>query len=210
MPNPAALFFLVEDGKVSKVRWRRRNTCRCQQLGARDKEASAYADPLHLQVSVGVEAFPNADRDIDSFMNQVDTAIGCDALDAQLGMSGKEIRQGTGNRALKSERTAQSNEPTRLGLHSKRGLLGSLGLDDRSPCMFEDLLADLGQTESSRRSIKQSNTKSLLQQRDASTDPRLWHPERAGGGREAAMENDRCKELEIVEVAHFLGPADLD
>jgi hypothetical protein len=83
---------------------------------------------------------------------------------------------------LKSERTTQSNEPARLGLHSKRGLLGGLSLDDRRARMFEDLLADLGQTESSRRSVKQSHSKSLLQQRDAPTDARFWHPKRAGGG----------------------------
>jgi hypothetical protein len=121
------------------------------------------ADPLHLQVGVGVEAFPNADRDIDALVNQVDPAIGGDALNAQLRMSGEEIRQRTGNRALKSERAAQSNQPARLGLHSKRGLFGGLRLDDRRTRMFEDLLADLGQTESSRRSIKQSNAKSFLQ-----------------------------------------------
>jgi hypothetical protein len=69
-------------------------------------------------------------------------------------MGGKEARHRSSDRTLKPERTTQSNEPTRLGLHSKRGLLGSFSLDDRSPCMFEDLLADFGQTNSSRRSIE--------------------------------------------------------
>jgi hypothetical protein len=48
--------------------------------------------------------------------------------------------------------------------------------------MFEDLLADLGKTESSRRSIKQPYSESLFQQRYAPADPRFWHPERAGSG----------------------------
>jgi hypothetical protein len=116
----------------------------------------------------------------------------------------EETRQGTRDRILKSKRAAQSNQPARLGLHSKRGLFGSLGLDDRRARMFENLLANLGQAESSRRSIKQPNAKSLLQQCYAPTDPRFWHPERACGGREAVMKNDRCKELEIVEVAHCM------
>ena len=68
--------------------------------------------------------------------------------------------------------------------------------------MFEYLLADLGQTESSRRSIKQSYAKPLLQQRHAPANPRFWHPERACRRREAVMKNDCCKELEIVQVAH--------
>jgi hypothetical protein len=45
-----------------------------------------------LQVSVGVEALPNADRNIDPFVNEVDPAIGCDALNAQLRVGGKEPR----------------------------------------------------------------------------------------------------------------------
>jgi hypothetical protein len=36
--------------------------------------------------------------------------------------------------------------------------------------MFEDLLADLGQAEASRRSIKQPHSEPLLQQSDAPTD----------------------------------------
>ena len=73
-------------------------------------------------------------------------------------MGSQETRQGTGNRALKSERTTQSNEPPRLGLHSKRCLLGSFSLDHRSPRMLENLLANLGQAESSRGSIEQPHS----------------------------------------------------
>ena len=69
MPNAAALFFLMQDGEVGKVGRRRRNARFCQQVRARDKDASRHADPLHLQVGVGVEAFANADRDIDPFVN---------------------------------------------------------------------------------------------------------------------------------------------
>jgi len=92
MPSVATLFFLVQDGEVGKVRRRRRNTRLRQQVRARDKDASAYPDLLHLQVSVGVEALPNADRNIDPFVNEVDAAIGCDALNAQLRMGGEETR----------------------------------------------------------------------------------------------------------------------
>jgi hypothetical protein len=123
-----------------------------------------------LQVGVGVEALPNADRNIDPFVNEVDPAIGCDALNAQLREGGKEARQGTDKRLLKSERAAQSNQPAGLGLHSKRGLLGGLSLDHRRARMFEDLLADLGQAEASRGSIEQPHSEPLLQQSDAPAD----------------------------------------
>jgi hypothetical protein len=85
-------------------------------------------------------------------------------------MGGKEPRHRGGNRALKSDRTTQSSEPARLGLHSKRDLLGSLSLDDRRTCMFEDLLADLCQTESSCCASKLPDSESLLQQGDPPTD----------------------------------------
>ncbi len=87
-------------------------------------------------------------------------------------------------------------------MHSKCGLLGGFSLDDRRARMFEDLLADLGQTKPSRRSIKQSYAEPLLQQRNAPTDSRFWHSQRAGGCREPAIENDGRKELKIVEIAH--------
>lgn len=117
-------------------------------------------------------------------------------------MGGEEIRHRGRNRTLKSERTTQSNEPTRLGLHSKCGLLGSFGLNDRRVRMLEDLLADLGQTKSSRGSIKQPHAEPLLQQCDASADPGFRHLQRAGRGRESVIENDGGEELEIVEIAH--------
>jgi hypothetical protein len=85
-------------------------------------------------------------------------------------MGSEEARHGGRNRTLKPERTTQSDEPARLGLHSKRGLLSSLSLDYRSARMLEDLLADLGQTKSSRRSIEQPHSEPLLQQSDAPTD----------------------------------------
>ena len=85
-------------------------------------------------------------------------------------MGGEKTRQGAGNCALKSERTAQSNEPARLALHAKRGLFGGLGFDDRGARMLEDLLADLGETKASRCSIEQPHAKPLLQQSDATTD----------------------------------------
>jgi hypothetical protein len=103
-------------------------------------------------------------------VNEVDPAIGCDALNAQSRVSGKETRQGTGNCILKSEWAAQSNKPAGLGLHPKRGFLGSLSLDHGRARVFENLLSDLGQAEASRRSIKQPYSKPLLQQGDAPAD----------------------------------------
>jgi hypothetical protein len=92
MPGVATLLLLMEDRKFAKLRWCRRFTLLRQEDRTCDKDPPAYADPLHLQVSVGVKAFPNADRNIDPFVNQVDPAIGYDTLNAQLGVGGKETR----------------------------------------------------------------------------------------------------------------------
>jgi hypothetical protein len=96
-------------------------------------------------------------------VNEIDPPIGYDTLKPQQWMGGKEARHGSSNRALKSERTAQSDEPTRLSLHSKRCLFGSFGLDNRRTRVFEDLLADLGQTESSCRSIEKPYAEPLFE-----------------------------------------------
>jgi len=97
-----------------------------------------------LQVGVGVEAFANPDRHVDTFMNEINPPIGYDTLKSQQRMGGKETRHGSGNRTLESKWTTQSNKPARLSLHSKRGFLGSFSLDYRGARMLEDLLADLG------------------------------------------------------------------
>ncbi len=103
-------------------------------------------------------------------MNEIDPPIGYDTLKPQQWMGGKEARHGSSNRALKSERTAQSNKPARLCLHSQRGLLGSFSLDDRGMCMLKDLLAHMGQTKPPRRSIEQPHAEALLQQGNAPAD----------------------------------------
>ena len=201
-PGIAALLRLIEDGKRGQFRRRHGLTLVLQEPRTCDQDTAAYADPFHLQVGVGVETLPNPDRYIDPFVDQVDPPIGDDTLEPQERMGGEKARHGGRNRTRKPERTTQSNEPTRLGLHSKCGLLGSFNLDDRRARMFEDLLADLGQTKSSRRAIKQPDAKALLQQRNPPADSRLWQTQRAGGSREPAMGNDGHKELEIVEIAH--------
>src|ERR1700722_15489583 len=111
-----------------------------------------------------------SDGDIGPVVNEVDPAIGGDALKAQSRVGGKETRQGIGDGALKSERAAQSNKPPRFALPAKRGFLGGLSLDHRRARMFEDLLADLGQAEASRGSIAPPHSEPPLQQSDAPAD----------------------------------------
>ena len=62
-------------------------------------------------------------------------------------MGGKEAGHRGHNRALKAERTAQSNESPRFRLHAQRNLLSSFGLDDCRMRMLEDLLTYLRQTK---------------------------------------------------------------
>jgi hypothetical protein len=75
------------------------------------------ADPLHLQVGVSIKTFANPDRHVDTLVNEIDPPIGYDTLKPQQWMGGKEARHGSSNRALESERAAQSNKPARFSLH---------------------------------------------------------------------------------------------
>ena len=99
-------------------------------------------------------------------MDQVDAPIGDDTLETQERMGGEKLRDGGRDRILESERTSQSIKPARFSLHPQCGILGRFSLDDRRSRMFEDLLPDLGQGKSTCTSIKQSNAKPFLQQRD--------------------------------------------
>ena len=169
-PGVAALLLLMEDGKLAKV-----SRCRglpfFRQKGRTcDENPPAYADPFHLQVGVSVKAFANPDRHIDTLVNEIDPPVGHDTLEPQQRMGGKKARHRSRDRALEAERAAQSNKTARFSLHSKRGLLRGFSLDDRSPRMLEDLLANLGQTKPSRSPIEQPHAEPLLQQSDATAD----------------------------------------
>jgi hypothetical protein len=96
-------------------------------------------------------------------MNEIDPTIGYDTLEPQQRVGGQEARQRGCNRALKSERTTHSNKPARLRLHPKRDLLDGVGFDDCRMRMFEDLLANIGQTEPPCRSIQEPHSESLLE-----------------------------------------------
>src|ERR1700730_9837763 len=119
-------------------------------------------------------------------------------------MGGKERRQRGGDRALKSERAAHSDEPARLRLHTDCGVLGSFRFHHGDARVFEDLLADLGQAEAAGRAIEQPYAESLFQQCDPPAEARFRHTERAGAGREPAMEDNGSEELEIIKVAHHV------
>jgi hypothetical protein len=201
-PGAATLLLLMEDGKRGQFRRRRRFTLVHQELRTCDQDTSANPDPFHLQVGVGVETLPDPNCHIDPFVDQVDSPIADDTLKPQERMGSQEARHAGRNRTLKSKRTTQSNQSTRFGLHSKRGLLRGFSLDNSRMRMFEDLLADLRQTEPSRRSVKQPYAEPLLEQRNATADPRFWHSQRAGGCGEPAIENDGRKKLEIIEITH--------
>jgi hypothetical protein len=121
-------------------------------------------------------------------------------------MGREETWQGPGNRVLKSERAAQPNKPAGLGLHAKRDLLDRIGFDYRGLRMLVDLLTNLGQPKSSRRSIEQPHAEPLLQQSDAAADARFGHAKHARGRRESPVEDDGDKELQIVKVAHRFPP----
>jgi hypothetical protein len=121
-----------------------------------------------LQIGVRVKSLANPDRDVDSLSDQVNTTIGDDKMELQQWMRGKEARHRGCKRRLEPERATQSNEPTRLCLYPEGSLLGRFGFEYGRACVLENLLTDLRQTKSSRRSIKQAHAQALLKQRDAS------------------------------------------
>ena len=91
-PGVAALLLLMEDGKRGQFRRRHRFTLIREQPWTSDQDTPADADPFHLQVGAGVETLPNPDRDIDPFVDQIDSPIGDDTLKPQQWMGGEETR----------------------------------------------------------------------------------------------------------------------
>ena len=105
MPDPATLLLLMKDGELAKVRGCSGFTVLCHESRTRNEDPPAQADPLHLKVGVGVQSFADADRHVDSLMNEVDPSIGYDALQAQLRMNGKKRRKRGSDGILQPERT---------------------------------------------------------------------------------------------------------
>jgi hypothetical protein len=61
-------------------------------------------------------------------------------------------------------------------------------------------LSDLGHGEAARRTLNEAHTEAFLKQYDASAEPGLGQPERAGGGRKAPVVHDLDEEIQVAEV----------
>jgi hypothetical protein len=107
----------MEDGELAKVSWCRGLPLLGQEGRTCYRIRLLKADPLHLQVGVSIKTFANPDRHVDTLVNEIDPPSGYDTLKPQQWMGGKEARHGSSNRALESERAAQSNKPARFSLH---------------------------------------------------------------------------------------------
>jgi len=159
MPGPATLLLMVEDGKVAEVRGRSGLAAIVQECRTCDEDPPAHADPLHLKVGIGVQSFANPYRHVDALMDEIDPSIGYDAFDAKHRMIGEKRGQRSGDAFLEPERAAQPDEPARLRLHPERGFVRCVGFYDNRLCMLEDLLTDLGQTQSPRGPVSSRTPK---------------------------------------------------
>jgi hypothetical protein len=150
---------MVEDGKVAEVRGRSGLAAIVQECRTCDEDPPAHADPLHLKVGIGVQSFANPYRHVDALMDEIDPSIGYDAFDAKHRMIGEKRGQRSGDAFLEPERAAQPDEPARLRLHPERGFVRCVGFYDNRLCMLEDLLTDLGQTQSPRGPVSSRTPK---------------------------------------------------
>jgi hypothetical protein len=112
-----------------------------------------------LKVGIGVQSFANPYRHVDALMDEIDPSIGYDAFDAKHRMIGEKRGQRSGDAFLEPERAAQPDEPARLRLHPERGFVRCVGFYDNRLCMLEDLLTDLGQTQSPRGPVSSRTPK---------------------------------------------------
>jgi hypothetical protein len=192
----------MERGEADELVRRRRLTHAGEKHRAGDKDAFAYADPLQLQLCIGVEPLANANGDVDPFMNEIDAPVRHNALQPQSRMGRETPWQAGGDRGLESERTAHANEPPRFRLHPQRRLRGGFRFDYGGARVFKDLLSDLGQVHASGRAIEEPYAELLFQHRHAATDARLGKPKRTGSGRETAMLDDSREELEVIKIPY--------
>ena len=201
-PDTGTLRIRVERGEAEELVRRRRLTHAREQHRAGDEDPIAEADPLHLQLRIGVEPLADANGDVDPFMNEIDAPVCHDALQPESRMGREKPGQAGGDRGLESERTAHANEPPGLRLHPQRRLLGGFRFNYGGARMFKDLLSDLGQVHASGRAIEEPYAEPLFQHRHPATDARLGKPKRTCSSRETAMLDDSREELEVIKIPH--------
>ena len=192
----------MERWEADELVWSRRLTDAGEKHRGGDEDASAYADPLHLQLRIGVEPLANANGDVDPFMNEIDAPVRHNALQPESRMGGEKPWQAGGDRGLEPERTAHANEPPGFRLHPQRRLLGGFRFDYGGARVFKDLLSDFGQVHASGRAIEKPYAEPLFQHRHSATDARLGKPKRTGSGRETAMLDDSREKLEVIKIPH--------
>ena len=92
VPDAGTLQIRMERGEAGEFVRRRRLAHAGEERRAGDEDTFAYADPLHLQLRIGVEPFANPNWDVDPFMDKIDAPVGHDALESQSRMGREKPR----------------------------------------------------------------------------------------------------------------------
>ncbi|MNH08798.1 hypothetical protein D3C79_682300 [compost metagenome] len=197
----------VQAGQGAQVSRHRALWQALEQGGRGHQVLGATRQHLHHQVAAFQWRHAYAQGDVDTFLDQVDLAVGTfdmqlhqRALDHEAGEHGPdpEIQQGSG--------AAQAHDALRLGAVALDQLGGAFGFHQHGHAMAVVGLADFGHREVPGRALDQAHAQAFFQPGNAPAELGLGHVQGAAGGGKAAVIDHLGKVVKVVEVFHQCSP----
>lgn len=197
----------IQPWQPAQLRRRFRPAEPVEQSRASDQELPALCEPLHHQPLILERRKPDAQGDVDPFLDHVDAAVRCRELHAHLRVGDQETRHDRGNKAQhQRDRACHADHPAWFGAGVVDRLLGGFCLGDHRHAVPVIDFADFGHPEMPRRTLQEPAPQPVLEQRDAAAQRRFRHAERAPGWCESAMLDDTGEIEKVIEILHRVVP----
>ena len=145
----------------------------------------------------------DAQRDVVTFVGQVDQAVADGQVDGQVGIAGHEIGQRRGDvHGAESHRRTDFQFAARFLVQARNGRVGQAQLFQYAVAMLEKCLADIGQAQAARAPVQQAHTQVALQTGNGLAHPRLGDIEATCCFGKTAYLDHVSEEQHVVDVVH--------
>src|SRR5437773_4702080 len=148
---------------------------------------------------------PDADSQIDAFIDDVDSAIGELDIEAQLRMSTREVRDRRREMPhAEGDRRGELERAARYHGRRRHRLLGFLQIREQLNAALVKGLAGLRQRKPARRSVHETRIEMRFEVRDMTRYRGRRHCKALGGAREASLLDDLGKYHQRKKAVHFM------
>ena len=177
---------------------------RRNQFGAGDEDHLIGSERAHDEIGIFQWWLADPHGDVESFVDDVDAAIGGVERDTHSRMLGEEAREYVGDAALQQTGgTRDAHEPLWRGKDLAHGVFRRLRFIEERQAMAMECLACLGEREAPRRAVYEPHAELGLQRCDAAAELRGLQAQRFRRRRVGAEIDHFGEEIEVVEVLNW-------